>query len=98
MHCKNLDRLKSINKKTMLKADFFRTDCYKARENAKIKKILYSQKNLYVVIIKYIFFFLFTNSRICIACLRSLCSCCHQCFQSLRFKCHKEGNKNMKFL
>ena len=28
----------------MLKADFFRTDCYKARENAKIKKILYSQK------------------------------------------------------
>ena len=44
MHCKNLDRLKSMNKKTMLKADFFRTDCYKARENAKIKKILYSQK------------------------------------------------------
>ena len=44
MHCKNLDRWKSINKKTMLKADFFRTDCYKARENAKIKKILYSQK------------------------------------------------------
>ena len=28
----------------MFKADFFRTDCYKARENAKIKKILYSQK------------------------------------------------------
>ena len=58
MHCKNLDRWKSINKKTMLKADFFRTDCYKARENAKIKKILYSQK-IYMLLLLNTFFSFF---------------------------------------